>query len=363
MKKSPSKIRVRLVWRLVLCLFGHLTLLLILAIYLELSLNSLRSFTPLARAEQEQMESVETLPALLTAMDAERRAFQANADPALAADYAATAARISASLDQLQGGVLLASPKENERRALGRRWLTALGDTLANPPPAPDSVAAQVQNGQATALLAQLRAVTAPVRDEVRGALPQSAPGRVGRCCGARPTDVDLVGSVMVFTILIQLALAQTIVGPIRTLQQAVRRLQAGDYTARAEIRSGDEVQNLGETFNAMAESILHAQRELQEKNGTLSLQQAALQQANATLEARVAEKNRRAGGEQPEAHVRGAIEGRVPGHIKPRAAYAADAHHHLRAPARRRGESRTRRAEERAGNRAQRPRPFAHDR
>ncbi len=290
-KKTPSKIRVRLVWRLVLCLFGHLTLLLILAIYLELSLNSLRSFTPLARAEQEQLESVETLPALLTAMDAERRAFQINADPALAADYAATAARISASLDQLQGGVLLASAKENERRALGRQWLTALGETLANPPPAPGSVAAQVQNSQATALLAQLRAVTAPVRDEVRAALLNLRQEESGDAAARVRLMWILVGSVMVFTILIQLALAQTIVGPIRTLQQAVRRLQAGDYTARAEIHSGDEVQNLGETFNAMAESILHAQQELQEKNGTLSLQQAALQQANATLEARVAEK------------------------------------------------------------------------
>ena len=51
-----SKIRVRLVWRLVLCLFGHLTLLLILAIYLEKSLEGVRTYTPLVRANEELRE-------------------------------------------------------------------------------------------------------------------------------------------------------------------------------------------------------------------------------------------------------------------------------------------------------------------
>ena len=76
-----SKIRVRLVWRLVLCLFGHLTLLLILAIYLELSLNSVRSYTPVARAGDMQLASLDTIPAQLDTLDAERHNFQANADP------------------------------------------------------------------------------------------------------------------------------------------------------------------------------------------------------------------------------------------------------------------------------------------
>jgi hypothetical protein len=57
-----SKIRVRLVWRLVLCLFGHLTLLLILAIYLERSLDSVRSYTPVVRTGDMQLASVDTIP-------------------------------------------------------------------------------------------------------------------------------------------------------------------------------------------------------------------------------------------------------------------------------------------------------------
>jgi hypothetical protein len=65
-----SKIRVRLVWRLVLCLFGHLTLLLILAIYLELSLDKVRHYTPLMQSQEVQLESLNTAPALLAAMAA-----------------------------------------------------------------------------------------------------------------------------------------------------------------------------------------------------------------------------------------------------------------------------------------------------
>ena len=290
-KKTPSKIRVRLVWRLVLCLFGHLTLLLILAIYLELSLNSVRSYLPLARAEQEQRQSVETAPALLRALDAERREAEAHPDPALTASYSATADKITSSLEKMQQGIILPSAKENTRRALIRQWLEALGANLADPLPAADSIAAQVQNDQSKALLARLDEVSAPVEEEVLGALAGLQAQESDDVAARVQLMWILVGGVMVFTILIQLALAQTIVGPIRTLQQAVRRLQAGDYTARTDLRSGDEVQSLGETFNAMAENIRDTQRELQEKNGALSQQQEALRQANATLEARVAAK------------------------------------------------------------------------
>ena len=63
-------------WRLVLCLFGHLTLLFFLAVYLISSLNSVRLYTPVAHAQELQIESLNIIPALLGAMDAERRVLQ-----------------------------------------------------------------------------------------------------------------------------------------------------------------------------------------------------------------------------------------------------------------------------------------------
>ena len=287
-----SRIRVHLVWRLVLCLFGHLTLLLVLAIYLELSLDKVRSYTPVARAEQVQMESLDSVSALLTAMDAERHDYQKGPDPQLPALYRAAAQKVDANFDLLGSQVLLATPEENERRAIVRQWLSAMGPELAAEPAA-GSVGADLKNGQSLVLLSRLGAVTEQVRDQVRAALVNLQQQEEADAADRVSLMWILVGSVMVFTILIQLGLAQTIIAPIQTLQKAVRRLQAGDYTARAHLRSGDEVQILGETFNAMAESIVRAQQQLQEKNGALSAQQEALRHANANLEQRVAEKTR----------------------------------------------------------------------
>ena len=287
-----SKVRVRLVWRLVLCLFGHLTLLLVLAIYLELSLNSVRSFTPAMRAEQVQLASLGTVSSLLAAMDADRHAYQAGADSTLPPVYAKEADRIQSNLGAVQAQPLLASPAENERRALARNWLTTFGTDLTREP-ATGSVAAQLRNQQSREMLDQLDAVTAQVRAEVENQI-SGLQQQEATDAGNRVNLMwILVGSVMVFTLLIQWGLAHTIIRPIQLLQQAVRRIQAGDYTARADLHSGDEVQILGETFNEMAENVRHAQQELQEKNAALSAQQEALRHYNANLEQRVAEKTR----------------------------------------------------------------------
>ncbi len=74
------------------------------------------------------------------------------------------------------------------------------------------------------------------------------------------------VGIISFVTIAMQLALANSIIGPIQSLTAVVRRLRAGDYTARARLRSGDELQSLGESFNGMADSLLEGRHELEDK-------------------------------------------------------------------------------------------------
>ena len=270
-----SKIRVRLVWRLVLCLFGHLTLLLILAIYLELSLNSVRHYTPLMQEQEVQLESLDTAPALLAAMGAERHDYETSGDPDELKLYAQMEQQVKADLDTLESQIGPSTAEEKERRALIRQWLTEMsGDVTGLASSGP--------------LLDRLNLLSDQVRANVRATVRNLQQQETREAADRVSLMWILVGSVMVFTILIQLALAQTIVGPIRVLQNTVRRLQAGDYTARAHLHSGDEVQSLGETFNAMAENILASQQELQEKNAALSAQQEELQHANANLEERV---------------------------------------------------------------------------
>jgi signal transduction histidine kinase/ActR/RegA family two-component response regulator len=277
-----SKIRVRLVWRLLLCLLGHLTLLLILAIYLELSLRSVQHYTPEAEAGEARLESLDTVPVLLSAVDAAR-----HAPAGYLAFYRQARQQVEQSLSSLER-YPMTSPAEMERRSLVRQWLTGIGDQ-----PIPVGAPAAAQAAQSHALLARLDTVTAQVRGEVQAALANIQQQEKSESEGRVTLMWEMVGLVTFLIVLMQVALSNSIIAPIQKLQAAVRRLQKGDYTARANLKSGDEIQNLGETFNAMAENIRQSQRQLEQKNGTLLLQQEALRMANATLEERVAQKTR----------------------------------------------------------------------
>jgi signal transduction histidine kinase/ActR/RegA family two-component response regulator len=273
-------------WRLMLCLFGHLTLLLFLAIYLVSSLNRVRLYTPLAHVEEMQLESLNTIPALLGAMDVERRAFQKSADVRDRALYLQMREMVENNLSSLDTPLILPSDQETQRRRLAKLWLSDIGDFTVSP--RGNTAAPDVLDYSSRALLHQINAVTAEVRREVQAKLSGLQNQEATEANGRVTLMWILVGSVSFFTILIQLALANSIIGPIQTLSAVVRRLQSGDYTARVHLRTGDEIQSLGETFNAMAKNILLSQRELQEKNERLSIQQEALRGANAGLEQRV---------------------------------------------------------------------------
>jgi signal transduction histidine kinase len=60
------------------------------------------------------------------------------------------------------------------------------------------------------------------------------------------------------------------LVRPILRLQAIVERVAGGDLTARAEITSRDEVEQLANSFNSMADAILHRDRELSEARDEL---------------------------------------------------------------------------------------------
>ena len=276
-----------MVWRLVLCLFGHLTLLFILAIYLSSSLNSVRLYTPLAHAEELELESLNTLPALLGAMDAERRAFEKSGDPRDLALYSQMRESVESNLNSLNTPLVLPSDAEKQRRALIKLWISDIGD-FAMTPSKGKAASPDVLNASSQALLDQIHGVTEKVRSEMQTQLANLQAEEATEANGRVTLMWILVFSVTVFTILIQLVLANLIIGPIQTLAGVVRRLQSGDYTARVSLRSHDEIQSLGETFNSMAENIVHTQQELREKNERLSVQQEALRHANAGLEERV---------------------------------------------------------------------------
>ncbi len=279
-------------WRLVLCLAGYFSVLIFLAIYVIASLNSVRLYTPVAHADELQIESLDIVPALLGAMDAERRAFLKNADPRDQALYAQLRTNLQSNLDTLNAPLVLPSPAEKQRRELIGKWLAEVGDVSLATPKGKNARPPDLNNASKD-LLDQINQASAKVREEMQAQVAELQAQEAKETARHANFVWILVGLVTFFTIILQLLLANSIIAPIRNLIAVVKRLHGGDLSARARINTGDEIQSLGESFNAMAENIVRTQRELREKNQRLSDQQDALRNVNAVLEERVLLKTR----------------------------------------------------------------------
>ncbi|MCI0436544.1 MAG: HAMP domain-containing protein [Gemmatimonadetes bacterium] len=77
---------------------------------------------------------------------------------------------------------------------------------------------------------------------------------------------IRLALSIGAFAILIGTLLGLQLAGPIRHLADVANRIHAGELTARATIRSEDEIGMLARTFNQMAEKLIETNRELIER-------------------------------------------------------------------------------------------------
>ena len=281
-----------MVWRLVLSLFLHITLLLFLAIYLELALNSVRTYSSIISHQEVELESLNIVPALLGAMDTQWRAWQKDGDMEDRALYAQFHQNALDNLNALNSNSLLATSEEIQRRALAHQWLSEIGDNamklrMANPADIADLTV------RSHALLDQINQLTAQVRKNTQAALTALQDDEARQASGLVNLMWIGVLTVSLVTILFQLFVANSIIGPIQTLASAVRRMQSGDLSVRVYLHSGDEIEHLGETFNSMAENIVRNQRDLEESNVRLSTQQEALRTANTGLEERVDEKTR----------------------------------------------------------------------
>jgi GAF domain-containing protein/HAMP domain-containing protein len=65
-------------------------------------------------------------------------------------------------------------------------------------------------------------------------------------------------------SLLVSFGQARRLVRPIITLQGVVGQIASGDLSARAELRSGDEVEDLARSFNTMADTIVDRNRILE---------------------------------------------------------------------------------------------------
>jgi two-component sensor histidine kinase len=76
---------------------------------------------------------------------------------------------------------------------------------------------------------------------------------------------VWIIAMVLLLGIIIASALTITITAPIRNLRKASAAIGGGDLSHRVPIRTNDEIGALSETFNAMAQSLQKANKELEQ--------------------------------------------------------------------------------------------------
>lgn len=85
-----------------------------------------------------------------------------------------------------------------------------------------------------------------------------------------------LLAAALGLAVLAGLLLARRMVGPIETLQESAMKIGAGDLGQRISIRTGDELEVLGEQFNSMAAQLERSyatlERRVQERTHELEL-------------------------------------------------------------------------------------------
>jgi class 3 adenylate cyclase/HAMP domain-containing protein len=109
--------------------------------------------------------------------------------------------------------------------------------------------------------------------------------------------------------ILVSLLISRKVVRPLAVLREGAKRIGAGEFGHRIEIRSGDEFEEVAGEFNVMAarlheiyatleqrvadrtQELSEALEDLRKLHATVQSQAAELAESNRTLEARVAEQ------------------------------------------------------------------------
>ena len=74
------------------------------------------------------------------------------------------------------------------------------------------------------------------------------------------------------------------ILGPVRSLKDTAEQVREGDLHVRSEIRTGDEFEELGETFNQMLEALTSTQEQLRSMNRSLDSRVNELAERNLAL-------------------------------------------------------------------------------
>jgi len=96
-----------------------------------------------------------------------------------------------------------------------------------------------------------------------------------------RRTSIIASFAVFLVGLLIGYILARKISGPVLALRNAAQNVGAGDLNQQVDIRSNDEIGELGAAFNVMVKDLSGAEEKIQQKNQALQDQNEIIEQRN----------------------------------------------------------------------------------
>ena len=142
------------------------------------------------------------------------------------------------------------------------------GRCLAGSVPAPEGGVAVTAN-ISTALLGSVGLASSVTADYMDAAIPITRGGRsyivyiLDSRETARSLNTEMFSLIMealvlglIISVLLSFLLAKTMVDPIQRLTRGIEEVAEGDFSRKLEVTSGDEIGQLTESFNAMAQQL-----------------------------------------------------------------------------------------------------------
>ncbi len=275
--------RSRIKFRLLLCLVGNVALLLILALYLQISLETVTRFASLAHISETNLSTLRMVPNYISTITAQLQAYRLTNDRVFVDEIAQSQQLLRQTLVSSQ---IPSDEFEKTRVNLINQWL---GDVVnpvlkATPGSALDWPNLDYRSAQ---LIRQISRAT-----DLEVALQTSLIDGLSNQENAEIAERVhlmwfLVGSVTIFTIIIQWVISNSIIDPLQQLEHVVKQILAGDHTIKARVHTNDEIQTLAEAFNELTRNLLSKGEELEQSNQLL---EARVRDKTAEL----AEKNER---------------------------------------------------------------------
>ena len=151
----------------------------------------------------------------------------------------------------------------------------------------------------ARALMAQQKCMSCHSEDVQKGELGGRAnPPLLGMVSIEIPYQVDamqvFLNRIFIFLagtlagtlaiIVFYLITTRLILGPVRVLQETAEKVSKGDLNIRSDISTGDEFQQLSETFNRMLANLKAGEDQLRAINKSLDLKLGQLEESNVAL-------------------------------------------------------------------------------